>query len=290
MSYGDPINIEDVDISKIELSFPKNQPNETYGRICYIFHNKQKFRVILPEMNAPFGAGPGRTELTANRYSIGLSFDGMNEDSKRGQRLARAHQKIAEIDQRISDMIMERKDVFYKDTTKGKKAVNDEVIRARYKNFLYSSGDDHPDRIFPSLQLPKPQEADKLKLTSEDREQFLKTFKTLGKQYPLLYDEKGNAVIVTTDNVTDEIPRATRIKPVIEFSYLWFRAGDVGANPALTFIHGLRCSDISKTTFNIRADDDEEMEEQEVEEQVEEDELVEEEEEEEEEEMIEANA
>ena len=261
MSYAEPINILDVDISKFELREPKEQKDEGVGKMFYVYHDNKKLRIYMPDMLAPFGAGPGRTSLTANKYSMGLSFEGMEKDTKLGRQLAKAHAKILEIDQAFSDMIFDNKEIFFKDT-KGKKAPSDEMIRSRYKTFVFEK-EERPDRIFPALQTPSEKEADKLKLVGEERNTFLKTFKTMGKEYPLLVDKKTDeALHVTTENVTEMIPNGTVVTPILEFAYFWDAKEKV--NPVWTFIHGLRVSTSGGAMFDLRKtrinDDEEEVE------------------------------
>ena len=268
---SEPIPIDHIDVDLIEIREPKEQKNADLGLMFYPFYNNKKLRVTLPEMNAPFGAGPGRTEKTKNKYSMGLSFEGLEEDTKRGQRMARAYNKMVEIDNKISDLVLAEKDRFFKDTketkVKGKivPGASDDEIRKRYNSFIHPGKEEkYADRMYPALQLPTAKEADVLKLTGEERAEYLKTFKTMGKDYPLLVDNDGNPIHVTIDNLKDVIPWRTNIKPVLEFAYLW-DAGQKEINPVWTFIHGLRTEVSERKLFDIRRgdsdDEDDNMEE-----------------------------
>ena len=57
MSHADPIKVENVNINKLELRFPKKESKNPNGSVCYVYHDNAKMRLIMPTMSAPFGAG-----------------------------------------------------------------------------------------------------------------------------------------------------------------------------------------------------------------------------------------
>jgi hypothetical protein len=260
ISYSEPTYIDDINVNSLTIVEPEKQKDEAVGKMFYVNHKNVKLRVMLPEMEAPFGAGPGRTSLTANSYSIGLTFKGMDADTKRGRRLARAHEKLKAIDKKIEDLIVENKEKFFKDC-RGKKKVDENTIRNdRWKPFVFVNEDENKpkaDRIFPALQLNNVQMAEKEKLTGEDKERYLKTFKTIKKDYPLVVDVDGTQHFVNTENVTEILPSNVVVKPILELSYLWDKAQEK-VSPRWSMIYALRTSNGGAKPIEIHRDSDDE--------------------------------
>lgn len=253
---ADPIRIEDVDIEKLSIQVPKKEPDG--GRkIFNVMHNNQRLRIVMPEMKAPFGAGPGRTAETANKFSMGISFEGMNDESdkKRARRLRRAHEKAVEIDNKIETLILDMKESFWKDAKK--KGITEETLRSRYKNFVRTHEDENkPDMMYLSLQprsLKQLREPVLNKMSEEAREDWVRHFKSM-PNYDFLIDDKGNAIETNIDNISEVVPWGSFVKPVIEFAYLTVVSDNVF--PVWTLVHGLLSSTNHAKNFDLRRMDD----------------------------------
>jgi len=269
MSYSDPIKVSEVQIDKIDLQFPKEGATKNgNGMFVYPKHNKQKLRIILPTLTAPYGAGPQKD--SPKKFSMAIAFDGMENGDKNGRSVKEAYDVLTAIDNRMRELMMEKRELFFKDATKvdgakkdaKKKGVglSDELLAIRYKDFIRSR-DEQSDIMYLGLQTRKASKKDieDKKFTADEIAQLEREFVSL-PGYPLLIDSEGHPIPVNVDNIKDVIPWNTRIKPVIEFAYLWVTSEKV--HPIWTFVHGARKSTGVSKGFNILKDDDDEEEEE----------------------------
>ncbi|KAJ3384540.1 hypothetical protein HDU80_000909 [Chytriomyces hyalinus] len=240
MNFIDPINIDEIDVSKIDIVLPKKESNQN-GRMFYVTYDRNKLRVILPELTAPFGAG--NSEKYPDKYSMCLAFDGAEEASARGQRLQRANLKMRAINERVLQLVLEKRDIIFKD----KKKVSDEILVNRYKPFVISD-DDKPDRMYLTLQRKKVTDA--FKWTEAERVEQGKQFVSLNG-YSFLIDRTGNEISVNSDNIRTVIPWGSRIKPVIEFAYLWVLGSSQDCFPVWTYVHGLLTTSQQANSFSL---------------------------------------
>lgn len=249
------ITIEEINVDKLELKPPKTEKvGGVAGKMYHVFHNNVRLRAIMPEMLAPFGAGNSKDY--PDKYSMGISFEGMDEDTPRGRRLKRAHSKAVEIDKKILELIMENKDLLFKDAKK--KGVTNDILRSRYKSFINSYDDEKKaDRMYLSLQPRRIKDEDLPKYTEEQRLEITNRFQSMPK-YDLLKNAEG-PLDITKDNVKDMVPWGSRVKPVMEFAYLWVTSDK--CYPVWSLVHGLLVSTNAGQHYEIRADDDDDDEE-----------------------------
>jgi hypothetical protein len=261
MSRAEPIQVDNVVTKKMELRIPTKESKSTNGTMYHVVHNKVKLRAIMPTMLAPFGAGTQKEN--ANKYSMAISFEGMDDDTPLGNKLKRAHSKMQQIDDRIRELMMENKELFFKDVkdAAGKKdpkkkggVLDDNIIQARYNSFLRSK-DDMPELMYLAMQTVRIPDKDATKYTEEEKVAMTKRFTGI-PNYDFLVDNDLNAIDINTDNISDVLPWGSRIKPVIELSYLWVTKDR--CYPVWSFVHGLLVSDGKQNVFDIRRYDDDE--------------------------------
>ncbi|KAJ3230662.1 hypothetical protein HDU81_004322 [Chytriomyces hyalinus] len=247
---SEPINIDDVDVNLLELVLPKKESSQN-GRMFYIYHNGKKLRVILPTLVLPYGAGS--SEKFPDKFTMCASFEGMEKtDEKQGQRLKRANDKLKAINDKICQLIMDKKDTVFKD----KKKVTNEILVNRYKPFIVTE-DGNPDKMYFKLQQKRVNEKDAIKMTESQKAEHMKQFVGL-PEHGFLIDAKQNQVQVNTDTIRNVIPWGSRIKPVIEFAYLWVSGANQDCFPVWTFIHGMLVSTASLNNFALKADESDE--------------------------------
>jgi hypothetical protein len=267
------IEIDNVDVNAIELRKSKSEKKQ--GKMYNVFHQGRRLEVVLPEMDAPFGA----KILTdyGCKVSLTLSFTGMDENTKRGVRLKRTHAKLLSIQEKIHSLILGNTAEYFKD----KKKMSMEVLKERVKNFIHESkgkdGKEYADVFRTELQRYTPGEKDKDKTPEEI--DFLKKQFVYGRDAKSLFKNRSkSSVDVDLDNIEDVIGWGTRLKPIVSFAYVWVMGSDQKCTPKWYITHALITSDKSKMEIDLNPDEEEE-EEEEVQEVQEEDELMEDEEE-----------
>src|SRR6478609_3834974 len=254
---SDPIKITQVNVDKLELQFPKDGASKnSQGQYVKVRHNKQNLRVVLPTVLAPYGAGLQKD--TVNKYSMAIGFDETENDDSDGRKVKAAYNMLVAINDRIRQLMMDNRDSFFKDASKKdpkKKTpiLSDELLAARYKDFLRPR-EEQADMMYVAIQTRKPNRKNMDKLTAEEIAELGKQFVSLSDDYPLLVDNEGTPIEVNVENLKDVIPWGTRIRPVIELAYLWVTSEKV--YPVWTFVHGLRVSSGPSKSFNILKDDD----------------------------------
>ena len=246
------IEIDNVDVNAIELRKSKSEKKQ--GKMYNVFHDGKRLEVILPEMDAPFGA----KVLTdyGCKVSITLSFSGMEEETKRGERLRRTHAKLVQIQEKIRSLIMSNTGEYFKD----KKKPSVDVLNDRIKNFIHESrgkdGKEYADVFRTELQRYTPGEKDKDKSVSEI-EDLKKQFVSL-RDMPLFKNRSKTGVDVNIENVTDVIGWGTRLKPIVSFAYVWIMGSDQKCTPKWYITHALITSEKSNMDIDLNPDEDEE--------------------------------
>jgi hypothetical protein len=269
MSSDDPIvKVQNIDVNQLELQFPKGESTNKNGFFVHVRHNKFRVRTLLPDLKAPYGAGPQK-DLAKNgeqKYSMGICFDGMETDSKLGIKIGNAHAALERIQDKLKELMIEHREAFFKDAkpkSKKEKPLSDEVLEARFKSFLRIR-EDRSDIMYLSIQRRRVKKEDEDKLTPEEKSAITRQFSSLAG-YPLLVDKDGHVLEVDTDNIKDVIPWGSVIRPIIELAYLWVSTANLTVQPVWTFIHGARISTGPQKTFDIlRADTDSEGEDEET--------------------------
>ncbi|RKO94394.1 hypothetical protein BDK51DRAFT_30050 [Blyttiomyces helicus] len=243
-----PFNYTDIDVAQLELVAPKNAEIGK-PRLYQILHKKQKLRIALCEMTLPYGAAPQKDY--PNKYSMTLTFEGMKEDSKRGQRISSVHNMFVALDEAFQKLMMAKKaEVFPKDHKK----VSDAVLTSRYNNFIVSSDDKtKSDKMYLNLQTNRENDKKYAAPSSEEKLEFLKSFKSL-QGYPFLINREGEEINVTTDNIKDVIPWGTTIKPIVELAYCSVAVDKF--YPVWVFVHGLVVNLPSTKRIHLRPDDE----------------------------------
>jgi hypothetical protein len=250
MSYT-PISYSDVDITKLELVKPKKEMNSINGRMFFIQHNKVPLRIVLPELMVPYGAAA--SEKYPDKYQMVVSFEGANDDNPRGCRLGEALKKMTAINDRIAELVMENKEDLFKD----KKKVSNEIISSRYRHFIGHNDDPRPEKLSLVFQKHKTiSERDNSRFTEDQKLRYLKQFRSLGEEYGFLITADGKHIDVDIDNLSSVIPRGSRVKPVIEFAYLWVQGTSQECYPVWVFVHGLLVEASRSNFFDIRKIDE----------------------------------
>lgn len=264
-NYTEIIKIKDVDVSKLELQFPKEGSlKKNKGMFVYVKHKKQKLTVVLPVVTAPYGAGPQKD--SDGKFSMGITFDEQDENTKEGKKVKKAYEKLVAINDRCRELMLEHKDSFFSPPKKKDKEISPEIAHkmtaAKYADFLRSR-DEQSDIMYVALQKRRIKDDEQHKYSQEEIAQIEKEFISLPRR-PLLVDNNGEPLPINVDNLKEVIPFGTKIKPVIEFAYLWSTEEKV--YPVWTLVHGGRISTGVSGTFDILKDDDDEEEEEDEEE------------------------
>jgi hypothetical protein len=241
---SNPTPILKIDVNKLELRKPKkeNTKNAT-GKAFHVYHGPDKLKVVLPEMTAPFGAG--NSEKFPEKFALSLSFEGCKKTLE----------KMKAIDEKIQELILEKKAEIFPKDLKSKKPVPLDVLKSRYKPFI-QAGDEsknYADRINLSVQRKTAPEG----TPEEEKAQIEKEFRTMDAH--LLVHPDGTPIHVNTDNIRECIPFGSRIKAVAEFAYLWVLGSSQECYPVWTFVLGKLVSTAAKSTYDILNDEDDEV-------------------------------
>lgn len=247
LNMPDPVNIDNVDVSELDLRYFEIK-DSTYGKMYHVLHKGVKLQILLPKMNAPFGASV--SDKFGLKVSLPLSFKNIDEDTKEGRSVKRAFEKLEVIDNRLREIIVEKKDEIFKD----KKKVPKDVLEDRYKSFItpssQSNGKEYPARINPKILLRKNiSEQESKGKSREEIENLKKKFVSMIGA-PLLVDKKNQEINVDLDNIKDVIPWGSTVKAVVNFSYIWVSTSQE-CSPVLNFVHGLVAHTKPQSTFNM---------------------------------------
>lgn len=184
MSNTPIIKIQKVDVKNLELQFPKGESSNKNGFYVHVRHNKTKIRAMLPDVIAPYGAGPQKDYGGELKYSMGICFDGMETDDANGRKIKSAYGSLEAIQERLKGLMFENKEAFFADAgkpkKKGEKPVSDDVLESRYQNFLRPR-EDRTDIMYVSLQRQRIKKEEEDKLTLEEKEARYQTIFVLAK-------------------------------------------------------------------------------------------------------------
>ena len=256
MSYAESVSYKDIDVKHLALEAPKSALS-TNGKLIHLTYKKVKTQIVLSEMDCPYGAG--NSEKFPDKYTMALSFQGLSEDSSRGRRLKKVNEVMHAIDDRLLELITQNTAMLFKDKGKPSK----EIIASRYQSFIVNKNEDANrefDIIYASIKqrpIPKKEVAT---MTPEQKELYQKEFQSK-RGHPLFVDVDGKPIECTVDNLKEVIPWNSRVKPVLEFAYLWVMGSTQFCHPVWQLVHGLRVSTSVTDKCLIRPDDDEENEE-----------------------------
>lgn len=126
-----------------KLSYDTVKKNALGGNVVYLkYDNIPKINVQTCELDAPFGLSTYTDEKTgAVKYSLDISFRGINEDPK----IMQFHNKMAEIDEALlSEGVARSKEWFGKKLTK-------EVVENFYRPLVKPAKD--PEKYAPTMKI-----------------------------------------------------------------------------------------------------------------------------------------
>lgn len=242
-----PIHIKDINVDLLDIVVPKKESkNAANGKLFNINYNGSRCRMILPVLTAPFGAG--NSQQYPDKYSMKLSFN-----DPANPKVKQAWDKLTEIDNKIRDLTIKYKELLYKNDKKLKN-VSVDVLNNRYNSFIKDQND---PSIYFSLQ------------TKFDDKSV---FQTMTPNYPFLIDKDGKDLHVTVENLQSTFPRGSKVKVIIELSYLWVMSSTLMAYPKINVVHGRIMETSPSNLFSLMNDSDEEGEEEVAEDGVEEEE------------------
>lgn len=261
-----PTKIHKINVDELEIRpAPAKDKKTTAGGMFHVYHGKYKLRVMLPVLKAIFGASenpqfPGKVKmpLSFEKFSEeGLDGEKLKEVKKHNREIEKAHQKMLEIDNKISELIFEQKEVFFKDCKK--KGMTDDVIRARYQTFIKSDDEgNRADQIAVQLQRKSENDSDYKKLEEDRKSDYLNQFRSM-KDFDLFITPDGERVDINYENVSEKIPWGSEVKCVLDLSYIW----NTGDKCTVTWahVHGILVATSPRKSFNILDEDDEEEDE-----------------------------
>jgi hypothetical protein len=249
-----PIDILDVNVDLIELS-KKESKDDKLGKLFFFHYNGSKgLEVELPEMQAPFGAKIMRD--FGIKVSVPLSFSGMEERTQRGNRLSLVHQKLIEIQDKIRTLLTSKPGEVFDDFKK--KKLSQETLNERVKNFIVPSVGKKDGKIYADLfrtefQVKKPNDEDAKTKTVEELDEMKKQFiSKLGKN--LIHDRDNNPISCTVDNVEQVVPWGTKIKPVVQFSYIWYAKASNECTTKCFIVHSMKIAETVRPAFKLGPD------------------------------------
>jgi len=189
---------DEVDVSKIAYVVPKI--NDGLAKFISMNIDRQPIRIQLPEMSAPFGLNQSSFEGAPEKYSLNLSFKGMETRPK----IKAFYDKIQEIEEKV------KQDALVNSYQWLKKKYDDiKVIEAIYT---------------PQIKMFKDKE------TGEVSDKFPPTFqvKAPKKDGKFMFD-----VVDTKDNPVDIESVETKgasFTTIIQCLGLWIAGGKFGCN------------------------------------------------------------
>jgi hypothetical protein len=255
----EPVKIRNIDVDALELRKRKDKqgvPANAFGKMFDIYHKNQKLEIVLPMMEAPFGASVG--DKYGRKITLDLSFKGEEENVA----IKRAHEKFVEIDEKFRELIAEKGQDIFKDYKTKKKTLTKEEMGDRYKSFIIPGdiapdGSYYPDRIKFTIPFQKADD----KKTEEEKAE-IQNHLISKRGYPLFLNESGEPIPVTCDTIKETVPWKSRIKGVVTLAYMWYANSTQECRPVWYFTHGLLSVPNKGANFNIlRDDDDEDMQE-----------------------------
>ena len=205
-----PLLFSQIDVSKITLSEPRDN---TYGKLVYLNYNNGPLRIIGPKMLAPLGVSRFITvqgqSPDENKLSISLSFNGMDDEfDPNGKALSDAHAKFCEIDEKITDLIYEKRLKLFSD---GKNLSRETISNDRFTSkSINRYVDPKTDKVYPdSIRV----------MLNRVKEDPKKLDSIQGK--PLLINDKNEPIDISADNIGDIVTKGCVIAPVLEATYMF---------------------------------------------------------------------
>ena len=256
-----PIDIREVNPALIQLRpLKQDDKSKKIGGMYGIFHGASRLEVVLPELAAPFGpkilddyAQPGQIP----KVSLTLSFDGINDETDRGQRLRQTSEKIEAIQTRIYELIADNAPEYFKSD---KKPVDLDTFRSRFQSLLYTSppkdnGVTYAPTMRLNFQATNTYNASP-NLNSEELLALKKTF-SAKYNYPFLLNKNKEIVDVNFDNVNEVFFKGARVKAVANFGFIWIGKTSGKGSINVSYTHGRIVSDPQKPDLDLLDDEDE---------------------------------
>jgi hypothetical protein len=211
--------------SDITNDAPKT--NALGGKVVYIKYNDQKrLTMQTPLVSAPFGLSTYTDEKTGvTKYSIDMSFKGMDADSK----INTFHDKMQDLDDHILSLAEKNSKEWF-----GKK-MSKEVVEALYRPIIKQSKD--PEKYAPTM---------KMKITNSSS----------GDMNVEAYNTKREKI-----DLKQELTQGARIRCLIECSSIWFVSKQFGVSWRLVQVEVHKPDKISGFSFMEDSEDDENDEE-----------------------------
>ena len=208
--------------SASNLSCEDVKTNSLGGKVVYLKHNDQKkLTMQSPLVSAPFGLSTYTDEKTGiTKYSIDMSFKGMDSDSK----IQKFHDKMIEFDNHILDLAEKNSKEWL-----GKK-MSKEVVEALYRPIVKQAKD--PEKYAPTM---------KMKITNGRN----------GEMNVEAYDSTQNKIDMK------ELTQGSRIRCLIECSSIWFVNKQFGVSWRLVQVEVHKPDKISGFSFMEDSDDEE---------------------------------
>ena len=222
------------------LSFSEVKTNQYGGKSVYIRYNDDKFRVQTPEMNLPYGLNEdvitddATGEVKGHKYSVNLSFKGMDQDTPEGKKLQEFHRML----ERVDDLVVKEG---HKNALPWlrQKGASKEVIKALYNSQIKVSRDkdtQEPDGRYPDTI--------KSKIVFWDG-----VFKTE------VYNESRELV-----DLKESLVKGTVGKALLECVGVWFAGGKFGVSWKVIQMRVKVPKSIQGYSFLSDSDDDEDDE------------------------------
>ena len=193
---------KNIDTNAITFSVPKTLDNG--AKLVYVNYNQGRFSVQTPWMTMPWKMG-AYTEGDYPKYSIDLSFKGMEEDSD----LQMFHDKMKEVEQKIIDGGCENSVAWFKKNIKSRDGVVEKFNPVIKESRDKETGE--PDGKWPpsmKVKAPRRDGVWEFKVSNKD-----------GTQYKINDTENP-------DNCEDLFVKNTKVRAIIQCVGLWVASGN----------------------------------------------------------------
>lgn len=190
----------EITVNNDTTTFSELKPyGEAGAKIVYAKYKDSELNIQCPKMSSPFGLGKYE-EGPRVKYSIELSFRGMNENPK----VKKLHDFLLKFDEHILEFAAKNSVAWFK------KKVSKEVLR---------------ELMTPSVKFPKDKE------TGEVIDKYPPTFKLKVAHYeqgftkPAFHMETRE---ILTDDWNDLITKGTVVQPIVKHTGIWISGGKFG--------------------------------------------------------------
>ncbi len=214
-------NCKDIDVSKLAVSTDVSSKSKFARYFDITYDGHKKFAIALPDMVTVFGANKSEMS-TGDAYYLELSFDGMTGDSKHAKKLKVAHDKLAEMDQRLRELIYENRKVFLS----GMDGLEDLELRDMKKilelGLVRPAKDKKGNKYAPKVSLSMPTTIisnEKKALMSEaELKAKNRLFQTMDDS-PYVVDAQTKVPLdINVDNLKTIIPAGCVVRPLIQLN------------------------------------------------------------------------